>query len=421
MIAASHPLPADLPLTDHADLLIIGAGPAGLAAAATAARAGLRVLVIERMDTPGGIPRHCGHSPFGMREFGRVLTGASYAARLTATAQRAGAEIRLNTTAVTVTDGRADLSGPAGLYRVTARRILLATGIRESSRAARMVSGERPFGVMNTGALQAYAFVERRSPFRRPVVLGTELVSMSALLTIRSVGARAAAIVEPGPRPVVRWPLGLLPALMGVPRHYTSRIADIHAKDGRVQAVDLVDAMGRSTQIECDGVVLTGAFTPEAGLVRASGIAVDPASNGPLIDSFGRTSCPGVYAAGNLLRGVETAGWCWAEGQRLARHILRDLQGTVPPDAGLDLRAGNGVKLCVPQRLIALPGAPFAPLQLRLDRPAKGRLVLRNDKGVVLWSKAIDSGPERRILITLPQDITALAPQRLTFCIETRA
>lgn len=418
--APSYPL-GGLPVIDQADLLVIGAGPAGLAAATIAAREGLRVLVIERMDTPGGIPRHCGHSPFGMREFGRVLTGHSYAARLTAQAQGAGAQIRLNTTAVNVAEGLATLSGPEGLYQVQARRILLATGIRESSRAARMLSGERPFGVMNTGALQSYAFVERKSPFRRPVVLGTELVSMSALLTIRSVGARPAAIVEAGTRPMVRWPLGLLPALMGVPRHYGSRIADIHAKDGRVQAVDLVNHAGVSTQIECDGLVLTGAFTPEAGLLRQSGITVDPASGGPVIDSYGRTSCPGVFAAGNLLRGVETAGWCWAEGKRLATHILQDLQGTAPPSAGLDLRAGEGVKLCVPQRLIPTPGAPFAALQLRLSEPAKGRLVLRNDKGVALWSKPIDSGPERRILISLPQGITQLAPQRLTFSIENRA
>ncbi|MDY6860366.1 MAG: FAD-binding protein, partial [Pseudomonadota bacterium] len=185
----------DLP--GFADVVIVGAGPAGLAAAAELKARGVgSVLVLEREAQAGGIPRHCGHFPFGMREFHRLLRGPAYAARLLARAQAAGAVIKTGVTVTALHPGPGlSVASAGGLRQITARRVLLCTGVRESTRAARLIGGTKPGGVLSTGALQGMVHLQALRPFRNPVVLGTELVSFSALLTCRHLGIRPAAMI----------------------------------------------------------------------------------------------------------------------------------------------------------------------------------------------------------------------------------
>lgn len=389
-------------MAEPIDVAIIGSGPAGLSAAIALRKHGVRkVVVLEREREAGGVPRHCAHPPYGVREFGRMMTGPAYAKRLVALARAEGVEIRsLNTVLHLLPNGVLDVMSPAGRQTLAPRRVLIATGIRETPRSARLLSGDRPMGVINTGALQAYIHLQGLVPFRRPVIVGTELVSLSAIATCRAHGIRPVALIEKGDRPTARWPLTAFPRLLGIPLHLNSELTSIQGLS-RVEAV-VVSGAGGEQEVTCDGVLLTGQFVPEAALVRASHLTLDPASQGPAVDQYGRCSDPRYFAAGNILRAVETAGWSFREGKRIAGYIADDLAGRLPEaQAVTTIQAGQGIKLVVPQRL-AHPGEAggLAHLQVRVTAAASGRLRLRAGDQC-LWEKPISALPERRILIPL--------------------
>ena len=395
------------PLTSKGtiDVAVIGGGPAGLSAATELKRRGVsRVVVLEREQQAGGIPRHCGHPPFGMREFKRVLTGPAYAAKLVKTALAAGVELHTSTSVVEVkSEGRLLITSSNGQEEISARTILYATGVRETPRAARLISGTRTQGVMNTGALQSLIYLKNRRPFAHPVIIGSELVSFSAIQTCRHANIKPVAMIEPSKQVIARWPTQLFARLSSVPLHLDTRLVSILG-DHQVTAIEIETPNGDKRQIECDGVILSGQFTPESTLARCGHLAIDPATGGPLVDQFGRCSDPSYFAAGNLLRPVETAGWSWQEGRQCANWIFDDLQGNLPPpDQELTIVTKDPlIKYCMPQK-ISLPfdtnGMKY--LQLRFLRPAKGELIIRNNKAVTLKIMPLRVHPERRVLVAL--------------------
>lgn len=398
---------------DDPEVLVVGGGPAGLAAATELARAGRRVTVLEREPEAGGIPRHCGHYPFGMREFHRLLRGPDYAARLRTTALTAGVTIRTRTSVTALLpNGVVEITDDSGPAILSARVVLLATGVRESSRASRLIGGDKPGGVLSTGALQGLVYINHQRPFQRPVILGTELVAFSALLTCRHAGIKPMAMIEPGTRITARSPAIWLARLLGVPVRLQSEIAMIRGR-ARVDGVTLATETGPQ-DLSADGVIVTGGFRPDAALLRGSHLAVDPASGGPVIDRWGRLSDPAYFAAGNLLRGVETAGWCWSEGKRTARAIGAALEGRLPQPGGARIGLAHpALRLAVPQLIGAeATDAVHDRLQIRLSAPAKGRLHLMQD-GRTLASHRIDSLPERRLSLPLPT-VSGTAPLTLT-------
>lgn len=160
-------------------------------------------------------------------------------------------------------------------------------------------------------------------------------------------------------------------------------------------------ADGTIREFECDGVLLTGRFVPESSLVRLSDLKLDLKSGGPVIDQYGRCSDPAYFAAGNLLRPIETAGWSYREGRKIASLIARDLRGQLPA-AGQDVEilCKGQLKLCVPQRLTLSPVEGMKNLQMRVSRATHGRLLITAD-GKELWSRTTSALPERRILVPI--------------------
>jgi thioredoxin reductase len=314
---------------EQATVVITGAGPAGLSAAREATKLGLKgIIVLERESQAGGAPRHCGHLGFGLRDFGRAWTGPRYAEHLRNLVKEIDLRCSHSVTGIGP-QGLVEVSGPQGPYSIQAQRILIATGTYEKSCAARLVSGARPFGILTTGALQRFAYLHGCIPCRAPVVVGTEVVAYSTILTLRHFGAKPVAFIEADHQSHLSTFASLGARLIyGVPTIPGVRIVSIEGEE-KVTAVKIEGRDGPRT-LHCDGIVFSGEWIPETTLVRSSHITMDATTRGPAIDTHYRTDDSVVYAAGNVLRSARSAGTCALEGRAAARAIFADLQNRSP-------------------------------------------------------------------------------------------
>jgi NAD(P)H-nitrite reductase large subunit len=252
------------------------------------------------------------------------------------------------------------ITSPRGVRTVTADAVVLATGARERPRPARLVPGDRPDGVYTTGQLQNLVHLHRAKVGSRAVIVGAELVSWSAVLTLRESGCATVAMVSAYPRAeayaAFRFPGRLL---MKGPLLTRSRVVDIRGKD-RVRAVvvENIETGVRET-IDCDTVVFTGDWVPDHELARTGGLDMDPATRGPLVDASLRTSRAGVFAVGNLLHPVDTADGAALDGRHVAGTVTKWLQGRDEPAKPVRIRAVGPLRWVAPQ--LVSPGSGAAP------------------------------------------------------------
>ena len=334
-------------------VLIVGAGPAGLAAALELKKLGVNdVVIAERESEAGGIPRMCGHTGFGITDLHRVMTGPNYARKYREMAEKAGIKIHTNTT-ITGWDfsltpnplsppqgapkGRGGLAAlnytsPDGMGTIEAKSVLLATGVRERPRSGRLVPGSRPQGVFTTGSLQRFVYEQELPVGKRAVIVGAEIVSLSVVTTLLHAGVRVLNMVTELPHHQLYLPV-FLPAkflyadLLARTSILTHKcVTNIYGRQ-RVEGIEITDLdSGKTEVIECDTVVFTGEWIPENELARRAHVSTRQPALGPQVDARFRTSQVGIFAAGNLLRGVETADRAALEGRSAARSIARFLE-----------------------------------------------------------------------------------------------
>ncbi len=359
-------------------VVVVGAGPAGLSAAIELRRLGAGpVLVADREESPGGVPRHSWHTGYGLRDLRRVMTGPAYARALTSAAVAAGAELRTGTTVTGWTPGpdrshAVTMTSPGGPETVAAAAVLLATGCRERPRTARLVPGDRPAGVMTTGELQQRVYLGGERLAGRALVVGAEHVSFSAALTLAHAGADVVALVTEHERQqsyaafrfgaAVRW---------RVPVWTSSAVRRIAGR-GRLEGCEVADVRtGAARFVPCEVVVFTGDWIPDHELARLAGLAMDAGTRGPAVDATLSTSQTGVFAAGNLVHAAETADIAALSGRHAARHIAALLAGE--PAASVAGATRRPILVTPPLQWISpnTIGGSAAP-------PPLGRFVLRS-------------------------------------------
>ncbi|MFK4100432.1 NAD(P)/FAD-dependent oxidoreductase [Streptomyces sp. NPDC019531] len=340
------------------DVLVVGAGPAGLAVAARLAAAGVpRVEVLDREQQAGGVPRHCAHGGYGT--WPHPLTGPAYARLLVTAAQRTGGAVR---TGVTALDWAGPLTletvGPRGPETIGARAVVLATGARERPRSARLVPGTRPAGVYTTGELQQAVHLYGQRIGERAVVVGAEGVSYAAAATVRAAGAMVVAMVTDLPRPQVP-PARAANARLrqGIPLLTDTTVTELLGH-GRLSGVQVRHRDGRTVVLPCDTVVFTGDFVPDHELARRGGLTLDAGTRGPAVDGSLHTSRPGVFAVGSVLHPVENAATAVREGAHVAGAVLESLAGAERPDS-VPLLADPPLRWIAPNRVTPADRLPY--------------------------------------------------------------
>jgi len=350
------------------------------------------VLVLDREAQAGGIPRHSCHQGFGLRDLRRAMTGPRYARRYVELARRAGARI-MEEAMVTgwSADGALEVTSPQGRIELEAPAVVLATGCRERPRAARLVPGSRPEGVLTTGTLQQ--LVQRGVPLgRRALVVGAEHVSFSAVATLAHGGAKVVGMVTELPRHQSLTVFRVGAALRyRTPLWTRTAVTGIHGRP-RVEEVELLDLdSGQARHLACDTVVFTADWIPDHELAAIAGLAMDKGTRGPQVDTGLRTTRPGVFAVGNLLHGAESADVAALSGRQAASSVASWLAGGDWPDRRVAL-------VCKPPLTWVAPNAVGATQ----DQPPRGRFALRSQ--VFL----------RRPLIEVRQAGRLLAKKRLS-------
>ncbi len=321
---------------DSCDVLIVGAGPGGLAAAKGAREAGAgSVVILERDACAGGILNQCIHDGFGLIRYKEQLTGPEYAVRAAWEAAAAGCAVLTGHQVVRITgDREVTAVSRGGLKKIRAGAIVLATGCRERTRGAIAIPGSRPAGVYTAGVVQNLVNVRNIMPGKRVVILGSGDIGMIMARRLALEGAEVRAVIEILPEPA-----GLARNVSqclcdyGIPircGHTVSRIigkkrltaVEISAVDGHLRPV-----RGTEETVECDTLVLSVGLIPENEVAETAGVALDANSNGALTDAFLQTGVPGIFSCGNSRRIMDLADFVSEQGELAGRNAAAFLRG----------------------------------------------------------------------------------------------
>ena len=344
-----------------ADVVVIGGGPAGLAAALQADAAGASVLVLERDKEPGGILQQCIHNGFGLHYFGEELTGPEYAGRFIDRVKQTGIEILTDTMVLEFTADRRVLAVSAeyGLLEIEAGAIVLAMGCRERTRGALSIPGTRPAGVFTAGCAQRLTNMEGYMPGRQVVILGSGDIGLIMARRMTWEGAKVMAVCE-----LMPYSSGLNRNIVqclvdnDIPLKFNHTVVRIHGRE-RVEAVTIseVDVKtkrpipGTEETIPCDTLLLSVGLLPENELSIAAGVEMDRVTSGAVVDEERQTSIPGVFACGNVLHVHDLVDNVSHEAELAGRSAAAFAKHPAPAARAHRVIAEGGVRYAVPQTL----------------------------------------------------------------------
>lgn len=342
------------------DVLVVGAGPAGLASAVSARKAGAsRVLMVERDRHIGGILQQCIHAGFGLQYFGQELTGPEYAEEFSSLAENAGVEILLDTTALEIREDILVCVNKDGILHIHFGALVLAMGCREKTRANLVIPGSRTSGIYTAGTAQKMMNIYGHCVGREVVILGSGDIGMIMARRLTLQGAKVKAVVE------------LLPYLAGLPRNkvqclddfdipllLSHTIIDISGVD-RVNAVTVAPVdkekqplKEQAWEIPCDTLLLSVGLIPENELTKTAGIALSALTRGAEVDQYRQTDVPGIFACGNVLHVNDLVDNVTRESEIAGRSAALYVQGKLPRSKTISVIPGEGVRYVCPQRIV---------------------------------------------------------------------
>ena len=368
------------------EIVIIGGGPAGLAAAIAAYDAGCRsILILERDNQLGGILNQCIHNGFGLHTFGEELTGPEYAARFARQVLDRGIACKLNTMVLSIGEDKkiTAVNRTDGLIEIEATAVILAMGCRERSRGALNIPGFRPAGIYSAGTAQRLVNIEGFLPGRRVVILGSGDIGLIMARRMTLEGAKVLVVAE-----LMPYSGGLKRNIVqclndfGIPLKLSHTVVDIQGRE-RVTGVTIAEVgpdrkpiPGTEIHYDCDTLLLSCGLLPENELSRGMGVTISPVTNGPVVDESLQTNIPGVFAAGNVLHVHDLVDFVSEEAAAAGRAAVRYLANG-PQDRGREIP-------------ITFEGGPRYTVPASIDpKRVEGDLVIRFRVGGVMKNRRV--------------------------------
>ncbi len=415
---------------EYHDIVIIGGGPAGLAAAVSAYDAGCRdVLILERDDALGGILNQCIHNGFGLHTFKEELTGPEYAERYIKQVKERGIPYKLRTIVADITPEREVLciSSEDGAVTVKAGAIVLAMGCRERPRGALGLPGYRPAGIFTAGTAQRLMNIEGYLVGREVVILGSGDIGLIMARRMTLEGAKVKVVAE-----LMPYSGGLKRNIVqclddyGIPLKLSHTVTMIHGKE-RVTGITIsaVDEMrrpipGTEEYYSCDTLLLSCGLLPENELSKSAGVALDRVTGGPEVDDRLETTVPGVFACGNVLHVHDLVDYVSEEASRAGERAAEFVRGNGGAGNTAKLTGKGGVRYTVPQRLDISNMDEKVTVRFRVADVYRGRSIALYYDGELIkkQKKRVMAPGEMEQIVLTKESFEGRSVQNITVAVE---
>lgn len=416
------------------EIVVIGGGPAGLAAAIVARKAGAEdVLILERDDVLGGILNQCIHNGFGLHTFKEELTGPEYAARYIEMVKAAGIPFKLNTIVIEINEKKeiTYINKTDGLVTIQAGAVILAMGCRERPRGALNIPGYRPAGIYSAGTAQRLMNIEGFSVGKEAVILGSGDIGLIMARRMTLEGAKVKAVAE-----LMPYSGGLKRNIVQclddyqIPLKLSHTVIDIQGKD-RITGVTLAGVdenrkpiPGTEEHFTCDTLLLSVGLIPENELTKGTGISINPITVGPDVNDRLETKIEGIYACGNVLHVHDLVDYVSEEaalaGENAAMYVQKQETANTHPEHPVSLRGENGVRYTVPQTLDVSRMRDSVTVRFRVADVYKERFIsVLYDGTVILKKKKKVLAPGEMEQIVLKKESFAGYPDLKCITIKT--